>query len=416
MRVGYVLDLFPSLYQTFVLDEILHLEEAGLEIEIFSLQTPPAGQPRHRRIEHLRAAVHTLPSPLAAPRETIQANTALLARSPRRYLESLTLTLCHPSRILLLSFLRGVALGHRLLHRPVQHLHAHFALGANVVTMLAARFADLPFSFTTHALDLFARPVWLCPSLRAARFAVTISRYNRDFIAQTCGTELSEKVHVIHAGIDPAAFAVHRRLAGHRPRLLSVGRLVEKKGHRYLIEALAELCRAGQDFECLIVGEGPERDRLTRLVEQHGLAGQVHLPGAMSQEDVRQLYAASDLFVLPCIVANDGDRDGIPVSLMEAMASGLPVVSTAVSGIPELITSGREGLLVEAGDSAGLAAALTRLLRDAAAREEMGQAGREKIAQEFDVRRSAVALAALFRAASGSGDPLGTAGTGAVAR
>ncbi|MDH7486517.1 MAG: glycosyltransferase [Anaerolineae bacterium] len=408
MRIGYVLDLFPSVYQTFVLDEILHLEEAGLEIEIFSLQTPPAGQPQHGRIEHLRAAVHTLPSPIAAPGETIRANVALLARSPRRYLGALTLTLRHPSRILLLSFLRGVALGRRLLHRRVQHLHAHFALGANVVAMFAARFAGLPFSFTTHALDLFARPVCLCPSLRAARFAVTISQYNRNFIAQTCGAELSEKVHVIHAGIDPAAFAVPRRPAGGRPRLLSVGRLVEKKGHRYLVEALAQLRRAGQDFECIIVGEGPERDRLTRLIEQHGLAGQVHLPGVMPQEDVRQLYAASDLFVLPCIVADDGDRDGIPVSLMEAMASGLSVVSTAISGIPELITCGREGLLVEAGDSASLAAALSRLLGDAAAREEMGQAGREKIAQEFDVRRSAAALAALFRAAGGSGDPQGT--------
>ena len=405
MRIGYVLDLFPSVYQTYVLDEILHLEEAGFEIEIFSLQTPPAAHPQHRRIEHLRAAIHYLPSPVAAPWGHIRANVALLTRSPRRYLQALALAWRHPRCIILLSFLRGVVLSRRLSAHGVQHLHAHFALGANVVAMAAARFGDLPFSFTTHALDLFARPVWLCESLRAARFAVTISEHNRDFIARTCGADLGEKVHVIHAGIDPDAFAAQHRPAGGRPCILSVGRLVEKKGHRYLIEALAQLRRSEQDFECVIAGEGPQRPALTRFIEEHGLAGQVRLLGAVSQDRVRQLYAESDLFVLPCIVAGDGDRDGIPVSLMEAMASGLPVVSTRVSGIPELVTHEREGLLVEQGDVPALAAALSRLLTDAAAREELGRAGREKIVRAFDVRRNSAELAALFAQAAAGAPP-----------
>jgi glycosyltransferase involved in cell wall biosynthesis len=396
MRIGYVLDLFPSVYQTFVLDEILQLERGGIEIEIFSLQVPSAAHLRHSRLQHLQAPVQYLPSPAGDPWGHILANCALLVRSPLRYLQALALALRYPGRIVLLSFLRGVYLSRLLSARRAQHLHAHFALGANVVAMLAARFCDLPFSFTTHAVDLFARPVWLCRSLQAARFAVTISRYNRDFIAQACSDDLAEKVHVIHAGIAPRAFVMGHRPTAERPRILSVGRLVEKKGHRYLIEALAELRQHGYDFEAIIAGEGPERPVLTRLIAEHDLAGQVRLLGAVTQDRVRQLYAESDIFVLPCIVARDGDRDGIPVSLMEAMASGLPVVSTRVSGIPELVTHEQEGLLVEQGNITGLAVTMARLLADATARERLGRAGREKILQKFDVRCNIAELAALF--------------------
>jgi len=396
MRIGYVLDLFPSVYQTYVLDEVLQLEKAGLEIEVFSLQTPSAAHPQHNRLQQLRAPIHYFPSPTRALGEYVREHGAALTGSPPRYLQALAQAGRRPGRMVLLSFLRGVYLSRSPAVRRVQHLHAHFALGANVVAMLAAHLCGLTFSFTTHAVDLFARPVRLCESLRAAGFAVTISEYNRGFIARSCGEHLAQKVRVVRAGIDPAAFAVEQRPTNGKPRILSVGRLVAKKGHRYLIEALAQLRRRGYDFEAAVVGEGPERPALTRLIDEHGLSAQVRLLGAVAQQAVRQLYAESDVFVLPCIVARDGDRDGIPVSLMEAMASGLPVVSTYCSAIPELVTHGREGLLVEQGDVDGLSAAVGRLLTEATARERLGQAGRERVLREFDVRRNAGELAALF--------------------
>ena len=396
MRIGYVLDLFPSVYQTYVLDELLQLEKAGLEIEVFSLQAPSAAHPQHDRLQQLRAPIHCIPSPARALGEYAQALGAALARFPLRYLQGLAQAVRRPGRMALLSFMRGVYLSRLPALRRVQHLHAHFALGANVVAMVAAHLCGLTFSFTTHAVDLFARPVGLCESLRAAGFAVTISEYNRDFIARSCGEHLAQRVRVVRAGIDPAAFAVGQRPANGRPRILSVGRLVAKKGHRHLIEALALLRRRGYDFEVVVVGEGPERPALARLIDERGLSTQARLLGAVAQQEVRQLYAESDVFVLPCVVACDGDRDGIPVSLMEAMASGLPVVSTYCSAIPELITHGREGLLVEPGDVDGLSAALERLLTEAAARERLGQAGRERVLREFDVRRNAGELVALF--------------------
>ena len=396
MRIGYVLDLFPSVYQTYVLDEILQLEAQGVDVEVFSLQTPSAAHPQHGRLRHLRATVHYLPSPTDDPWSHIGANSALLLRSPLRYAQALASVLRNPGRIALLSFLRGICLGRLLAAHRVEHLHAHFALGANVVAMFAARFCDVTFSFTTHAVDLFVRPVWLCESLQAAQFAVTISGYNRDFIAQTCGDDLAQKVHVIHAGIDPGAFVMKHQPIDRRPRILSVGRLVEKKGHRHLIKALAQLQQKGYAFEAVIAGEGPERPALTRLITEHDLTEQIRLIGAVSQDTVHQLFTNSDIFVLPCIAGRDGDRDGIPVSLMEAMASGLPVICTSVSGIPELITHKREGLLAQPGDVTGLSEAMAGLLDNAAARETLARAAREKILREFDVRRNATELTALF--------------------
>jgi glycosyltransferase involved in cell wall biosynthesis len=333
------------------------------------------------------------------------AHARVARRAPRRYATTLADALASRRRLVLASWLRAVSFAPRVIDHQSEHIHAHFAVGANVVAAYLAQLTGRPFSFTTHAVDLFARPLRLCESLGQARFVVTISHYNRAHLERTCGAGAAKAV-VLRAGIDPAPFAVGPRAASERPIVLSVGRLVPKKGHHHLLVALADLHRRGRAFACQIVGDGPEWPALERDIARLDLAGCVTLIGPASQDTVRALLAAADVFALPCIIAPDGDRDGIPVSLMEAMAAELPVVSTTISGIPELVEHDRTGLLVPPGDTTALAAALERLLVDPGLRRAMGRLARERLTPEYDIETTADRLAALFRDAA-PGPPSG---------
>jgi colanic acid/amylovoran biosynthesis glycosyltransferase len=387
-----VLDRFPSLHQTFVLREMLELERRGYSTVVFSLQ-PPA-EPAHAETKMLNAPVIYAPK-VSRIIGDLRLHFQQCAGQPSEYVRSAVSAVRTRQRIVLSGWLRAVALAPHIVALGIDHLHAHFAVGANVVAMYAAQLTDLTFSFTTHAVDLFARPVLLCESLSAARFAVTISEYNRGFLAETCGPELVKKVVVIRAGIDFQKFVLSKREVSAQPRILSVGRLVEKKGHRYLIEALAQLRDRGYDFECTIIGEGPEYSFVQRLIVEHCLDDRVELHGAATQDVIRQFYATSDIFVLPCVIARDGDRDGIPVSIMEAMAAGLPVISTTISGIPELVTDGA-GLLVPPGQVDALMDAIARLVDDSELRRRLAEHGQQIVEHKFSVQRGGQQLTALF--------------------
>ncbi len=399
MRVGYVLERFPSLYQTYVLDEMLELERLGFQLVVYAMGTSPRGAAVHERVAALQAPVIVAPSFRRSPFSYLKGAQSWF-RHPQAALPRLAKSALGPRRrTAIQSLLRAAYLASSARQQGIGHFHAHFATGANVVAWQLGQLLDRPFSFTVHAADLFARPVLLCESLRASRFVVTVSQYHREFISHVCGGSSNGKVQVIHAGIRPGAFRTERPARSGHPRLLTVGRLVKKKGHRYLIEALAQLGAEGYDFEGVIVGEGPERSHLALLIDRLGLAGRIHLLGALPSDQVRDLYASSDIFVLPCVVARDGDRDGIPVSLMEAMASGLPVVSTPVSGIPELVTED-VGRLVPPRDVGTLAEALRDLMKSPDLREALGRRGQAAVEAGFDVRANSERLAALFERGS----------------
>jgi glycosyltransferase involved in cell wall biosynthesis len=398
MRIGYVLDRFPSINQTFVLREMLELERLGFDLIVFSLKRPPTFT--HRETQQLHAPVIYCPDGQDFGKYA-RALSLTFLESPAHTLRSAAQVFGAHRRAALSNWARAQVLQSMIRAAGVSHLHAHFASGANVVAMFAGAALQIPFSFTVHAVDLFSRPLMLAESLRRASFTVTISHYNRTYIANQYGAEAAQRLHVVRAGIDTTEFSTLPRAASAPPRILAVGRLVEKKGYRYLIEALAVLQKAGYLFECMIVGDGPDRDRLSELIHQLGLTGAVHLLGAKTQDDIKELYSTSTAFALPCVQAQDGDLDGIPVSLMEAMAARLPVVSTSVSGIPELVTHKQEGLLVAPKDVDGLASALAQLLEDASLREQLGAAGCRKVQREFDVRQSATLLGELFFDAQG---------------
>lgn len=401
--VAVLVSRFPRVTETFILREIDELERQGQPVRLVPLlrEDPPVVHPEAR--PWIARALYT---PFLSPAICL-SNLRALRRRPRRYLGllgRLILGTLHRPGVLvrtLALFPKSVHLGERLAAEGIEHLHAHFATYPATAAWAASRLFDLSFSFTVHAHDLFVERALLEPKVAAARFVRVISRFNRDFLARLY-PEHEQKVEVIHVGIAPARYAGAKSVRKEaRNRLLCVAALKPYKGIPVLLEACQELVRRGRDFVCEVVGEGPQRRALEREIRRRGLEGRVRLLGARPQGEVRALLARADLFVLPSVVARDGQMEGIPVVLMEALASRRPVVSTRISGIPELVEDGETGLLVEPGDPPALAAAITRLLDDRELAARLAEAGRSRVEREFRLRDTAAELAALLSQHSG---------------
>ncbi|GAB3094332.1 glycosyltransferase [Lysobacter terrae] len=395
-RVLYVVSQFPSLSETFIAREIQALVDLGVDVRILSLKFH-----REKLTQPQAAALaHRVMYPAGRARTTFAALLAFLRRP--------VVTASFVLTMLLELWRRPVALGKSLVavFRALgrldeirgfapQLIHAPWATYPATVAWLLSRQLDLPFSFTSRAHDIFIEDHMMARKLESAALAVTITQFNQRFMARWMRAPGSVPVHVIHSALNLPDLPFVR--TGRQPlKLLSVGRLVPMKGFDILITALAQLRERGIEVSCTIIGEGPERGRLEHLRSTLGLESVVALPGAMPQGDVVRHMTDATLMVLPCVVAKNGQSDGIPNVLMESMATGLPVVSTRISGIPELIEDGVSGSLVEAGDAAGLAEAIETLLHDPDRRESYAQAGRRKVEREFDVRIEARRLFDLF--------------------
>jgi colanic acid/amylovoran biosynthesis glycosyltransferase len=280
----------------------------------------------------------------------------------------------------------------------VHVIHAHFAWLSASAAMVIGRLLDLPFTVTSHACDIYSpENDLLCLIAQTADRLITISNYNRQAIIDLCPQIAQEKIAVIHCGIDLDQFqsvAIPQKNATFN--ILSVGSLVEKKGHEYLIQACWVLKEQGLNFHCTIVGRGERQMALEQLIADLNVADVVTLAGAQEQPGVREKLRSSDVFVLACVVAQNNDRDGIPVAMMEALAMGVPVVSTYVSGVPELIQHQQNGLLVPERDSEALAAAIMQLAKDKTWRQRLSVNGRASVTSEFDIRKNAQRLVDLF--------------------
>lgn len=260
----------------------------------------------------------------------------------------------------------------------VTHIHAQWAHTAATIAMHSSRMLRIGYSFTGHANDLFVHKVALAEKSRSARFVVSISEYHRE-IYQKLNAK-SERLPVIHCGIDHEAFNPRPTAPQGTPLLLGVGRLVEKKGFHHLIEACAQLKAKGVNFECMIAGSGPEQERLQNLANELGVDSQVNITGeAVRQEDLPGLLSQATLMVLPCIRDSQGDMDGLPQVLMEAMAVGVPVVSTKLVGIPELVRNGLDGILVTSGSTDELVGALLEILAKPQKIKAMGQHAAQRV-------------------------------------
>jgi glycosyltransferase involved in cell wall biosynthesis len=415
-EIGYILRSFPRLSQTFVLHEILALERLGLKLRIFAIVDPHESLVQ-QEVGQVQAEVHYLAAPgrrrlTSIPREHL----ALCAKSPCRYFTTLCYVLRHGeidrgyrvgSRLdcfrQAVYLLRLVAEAERRTGRRIHHLHAHFAHDPALIAMLAHMLSGIPYSFTAHARDLYqVLPQTLVDRVAQATAAVTCCAANVSYLRRILPRELGEKCTIVHYGIDLCRFhpgderEESQRKGSALPLILSVGRLVEKKGFLDLVAACSLLKREGYRFRCEIYGEGQLRDELRVTLHQYDLAGQVVLAGGITQQELIPALQRADIFALTPFVTEDGDRDGMPNVLMEAMACGLPVVSTTVAGVPELIEHGYNGLLAQPRDVHGIAAALAALLGDTRARKRLGAAAHRTVMERFSLDASARRLTALF--------------------
>ena len=358
-------------------------------------------------------------------RAILRENLRVLFRRPGRYLSTLfglaADLWARPKDLLglLALFPRSVWLGRHLRELGVRHVHAQFATYAAAAAYVLCRVhdgsgPDLPFSVTVHGSDLFLHQAGLRRKLGAAAFVRAVSVYNARFLQDRLGPAIpDDRLCVIHCGVDPDRF--RRRLIPGRPgidrpaRVLSVAALIPSKGVRYLAEAIAQLRVQNLDVQCDVIGEGPRRHALERRIRRTGLHGVMRLLGQRSGEDVIRAFSRADLFVLASATSTDGKQEGIPVSLMEAMASGVPVVTTRIAGIPELVVDGVTGRLVAPGDADALARALRETLESAEASERLADAARTKVRQEFSLSECVRRLAAEIELTSipiGDGNPV----------
>lgn len=392
-KIAYILKMYPRFSETFILNEILELERQGVDIRIYSLRKPDDGR-FHAHLARVKANVVYAPQyPEMEPERVQAAHQSLYRLNPAQYMALRQHAESLPQPYGLKRFLQAGVVAAHLLQHPVDALHAHFASSATRVANLVWQLIGVPYSFTAHAKDIFheeVNPNSLRGKIRDAHFVVTVSRFNQAYLQQLAAGQPAD-VRCLYNGIDLSQFTP--AAATRRSNLiLSIGRLVEKKGFDQLILACALLRDWGIDFCCEIIGKGEQQGVLRQLIADLELDGQVDLIGPRPQDQVVAAYQRAALFALPCLVAADGNRDGLPTVLLEAMASGLPVISTNVTGNPEIVDQGINGLLVEPNDPLALAEGLARLLRAAELRTQWGAAARQKAERCFDVRHNVAQL------------------------
>ncbi len=401
--VAYLTKRFPRLSETFILDEILGLEDAGVSLRLYAGADPgePIAQPDVARVRSPVAYLHEPGRAAAARRfgETVIAHLGLIVGDPRRYGRALAHLLRHPDRrVTVFHFLTAGRLVRKLRRDRARHLHAAFAHTPASIAHYAHLLSGLPFSFAGHAKDLYtSNPEALAARAAAAEFVLVCSQSAARELERRAGPDA--RVVLQYHGVDSERFTPDRDRD--RPRdtvgILAVGRLVEKKGYPILLEALAAVARAGRPVRCEIVGAGGLEGELRAQIERLGLERVVVLRGALTHEQVARSYRRADVFVQASVVLGNGDRDGVPNSLLEAMASGLAVVASDVAGIPEVVTDEVTGLLVPPGDAAALAGGLISVVDSPALRGRLGTAAREHVVAELDRRACGRQVAELLR-------------------
>ncbi|NNE43597.1 MAG: glycosyltransferase [Gemmatimonadetes bacterium] len=395
-RIAYVVKVYPRLSETFIVNEILALEAQGADVSVYSLNPPKDGR-FHERLGRVRASVTYLPAMGQAQLlETATEDAALLAPHREMLGRHVWSALESGDLSALRTLGKGLALARELRAAPVDHIHAHFATSAAEAAGIAATLTGLPFSFTAHAKDIYVHDYVdqaLRERLEAARFCVTVCDANAAYLRDLAPQARIERVY---NGLDLEEFAVPDLSGRSSATILSVGRLVPKKGLDTLLLACAELARRGVPFRCDLAGTGPEEAALRAMIADLELEPRVRLLGAISNEEARRRMGGAAVFALPARITDDGNRDALPTVLLEALATGTPVVSTPVTGIPEIVGEDEAGRLVPPDDPERLADALQELLASTDDRALYGRRGRARAERLFNGAHSARRLLDLF--------------------
>jgi colanic acid/amylovoran biosynthesis glycosyltransferase len=391
-RIGYVCKMYPRFSETFIVSEILAREAAGEHIEVVSLRTPAEGR-FHASLAAVQAPVTYLEPGSPRSKELWDRLRRISQRPPAVDLAPLL-------KVPVREAAQAIELSELIEQRGLTHLHAHFASVSTTVARLAARLAGITYSFTAHAKDIFHEdvdPVELRAKLADAAHVVTVSEYNLRYLTERYGTAAAT-VRRIYNGIQLEAFPMGDATRPRPVDVVAVGRLVEKKGFEVLVDACAIARDRGTPLRARIVGTGDREASLRSRVREAGLESDVEFTGALPQDRVRAEIRDAAAMAAPCVVGRDGNADGLPTVILEAMALGTPVVSTPVTGIPEAVIDRHTGRLVAEHDPVGLADALTELQADQAQRNRLAASARTLVETEFSSTRQAEQLRELLPA------------------
>lgn len=391
LKIGYVVKRYPRYSETFIVNEILAHEAAGMEIEIFSLRSP-SDTHFQDSISRVKAPVHYLSTQGVRIPEFWTA-----IEKAANLLPDFWSQLKQAKGEVPIEVYQAISLAQLARERELQGLHAHFATSSAAVARLAAHLAGIPFTITAHAKDIFHESVELADlekKFQDALAVVTVSDFNLKYLNQILPKHKNKLVR-IYNGLDLDRFQFEPETSKAN-KIIAVGRMVEKKGFIYLIQACEILTRTHPDFHCQIIGSGEEEESLRSEIIRLGLEKKVELTGPLPQAEVMQRLKEATVFAAPCIVGKDGNRDGLPTVLLESMAVGTACVSTDVTGIPEILKHGVTGLLAPQHDPVALASELEKLLKQDALRKKIEIQARKMIENAFDIHTNTKLLRDVF--------------------
>ncbi|MCC6617814.1 MAG: glycosyltransferase family 4 protein [Chloroflexi bacterium] len=430
-RVAYIMSRFPRLTETFILYEILALERRGLRVEIYPLlrerrtRVHPDGASTFAKAIDLMSDEEGELVMHAEARELLprvhyggllgwailRDVGSALVRRPIAFLATLaTVVRCNlgsPNHLLggLAIFPRAVHIGAEMRRAGITHVHAHFANHPTTAAFVIRALSGIDYSFTGHGADLQVDQHMLREKIGSAAFARAISADGRQFMERLAPEGAAARVVVVPCGIDTASFEGPRQARGPGSplRLLCVATMYEVKGHRYLFEAMSLLTERGIDAVCWLAGDGPDRAALEADVARRGMDDRIRFLGRQTRDQVIKLMHEADLLVVPSVPTASGRREGLPVVIMEAMAARLPVVASAISGIPEIVHDQRTGLAVPPRDGAAIADAVRRLATDEAMRASMVENAARLVRETYDLDVVSARLVELFAAGRAPG-------------
>jgi colanic acid/amylovoran biosynthesis glycosyltransferase len=388
---AYLFERFPSFGQTFCYREVAELSRQGITPPIFSIRNPKDEPPQEWDARIVKR-VHYLPG------EKELLDDVRRASKKRKLTSEIVAALDEWGRRTdFLRLYQAVYVGSRLQEMGIGHVHAHFTGMAARTAFWIHKFFPTTFSFTAHANDIFAPcnfEIGLDKLVGTARVVITVSDYAKKFLQERF-PERADRVHRIYNGLDLAEFG-GADFSSTPPLILAVGRLITKKGFADLIRACGLIAERGKSFRCEIIGDGPLENELCGQIERLSLQNHVALSGAKPQNEVRQRLAAANVFVLPSIIDSDGGMDNLPTVIMEAMATGLSVVSTNIGGIPEMVVENGTGFLLEPADAVGLAAAIEKIIDERLLAKRLGRAGYARAQELFSIEKNVHELRALL--------------------
>jgi glycosyltransferase involved in cell wall biosynthesis len=397
LKVLYISTNFTALSHTFITREINGLRDIGVDVKLLSVRNPDTSAATKPECD-LSGCKFVYPASFFP---VLGGVISTFFRSPSRFITAAKTAFVNNED----SFKQKLKLFYQMLiacrfagwiiNEDVQHIHSHFAGSPTSFSMFLSALTGCPFTFTDHGAGVFHDRIGLKTKFRRASGVSSISEFNTQFYPQVADTVPTTKI--VRCGLRMSDFTFNHRQKCNTPlHILAVSRIVPKKGFTYLFDGLAYLDEEGIDWNCTMVGEGPLIPELQEKAKSLGFADKVTFTGPLQQGEIRKLMLVSDMFVLPCVLAPDGDMDGIPVTLMEAMACGCPVISTELSGVPELVINDKTGLLLKPEDGLAVGKAMAQLAVDSELTAKISKGGYDWVNDEFNIKKSARRISEFF--------------------